>query len=362
MTYIHAIAVLCSLGGVLTVGLLAAERWLARYGPCRIVVNGGERDVTVEGGDTLLAALYDQEVFIPSACGGKGTCGFCKVRVLDGGGPVLATERPYLTQAEIRKGTRLACQVKVRNDLRIHIREDYLHVQQFTGRVAEARMLTHDTRQLVIDLVEPGRIDFRAGQYVQVCAPGPDGPAWRAYSISSPPQRTDRIELLVRLVPGGVGSTYLHSVQPGEQIVFTGPYGEFELADDQGVEVVCVGGGCGMAPMRAIVHDVLRRWPGRPVRLFFGCRTREDVLYHEEFARLAADHPSLEIHYALSDEPDKVGWDGERGFIHESVDAHLDPGGRRQAFLCGPEAMIEATTTVLHAKGLPKHKVFYDAF
>ena len=363
MAYLLSIAVF---GGLL-VGLAAlltvAESVLVNYGICKIDVNAGERVLEVEGGQTLLSALYENSVFIPSACGGKGSCGHCKITVLSGGGPVLPTETPYLTRAEVRAGTRLACQVKVREDILARIPGELLDVKLFAAVVSDTRAVTHDIKEITFALGDPAEIAHRPGQYVQIEAPSPDGPVFRAYSISSPVYESNKVELNVRIVPDGIGSTYLHGLAKGDHVTFTGPYGEFRLNESPDVEVVCVGGGCGMAPMKNIIYSLYDRWPERSCWLFFGCRGTRDVFYLEEFRELARPHPNLRVVYALSDPllPEEA-WDGETGFIHLSVDKHLDPGIRRQAFLCGPPPMIDAVTEVLENKGIEPADIFYDKF
>lgn len=363
MIYVSAtltfVGVLVGLAILLTV----AERLLVNYGICQIDINAGERLLEVDGGQTLLSGLVGEKVYIPSACGGRGSCGYCKVTVIDGGGPLLPTETPYLTRKEARSGVRLACQVKVREDARIKIPEELLNVKLFTAVLESANTLTHDMRDLRIKLIDPPEISQRPGTYVQIQAPSPDGPVFRAYSISSPTYETEAVELVVRLVPGGIGSTYLHNVQPGDDIIFTGPYGEFYLNEDPEVEIICVGGGSGMAPMRNIIFSLYDRWPDRSCWLFFGCRTADDVFYLDDYLELAKKHPNFQVIYALSD-PLEEGqqWDGETGFIHLSLDKHLEADVKRQAFLCGPPLMIEAVTRVLEDKGLKEEDIFYDKF
>lgn len=352
-------AALVGLGALLVV----AERLLVRRGICRLDVNAGGRILDVEAGQTLLSSLNAHEIWIPSACGGKGTCGFCKVKVFEGGGRVLPTETPYLTRREVRAGVRLACQVKVRQDMRLGIPEEVLNVRLFSAAVVSTRELTYDIKEIRLALKDPPEIPHRPGQYVQVLAPSRDGPVSLAYSISSPSHEPAVVELIVRLVPGGIGSTYLHNLGIGDEVAFTGPYGDFILSEDPQTEVICVGGGCGMAPMRNIIHTIYRRWPDRACWLFFGARTTRDVFYLEEFQALAARRPSFHVVYALSD---PLGpherWAGQIGFIHLSVDRFLAAGVKRQAFLCGPPPMIEAVTSVLRGKGLTDRDIFYDKF
>jgi Na+-transporting NADH:ubiquinone oxidoreductase subunit F len=363
MIYLVSILVFVVLLAALAVFLVVAERVLLDYGVCQISVNAGERVLDVEGGQTLLETLNGEEIYIPSACGGQGTCGYCKVTILSGGGQVLPTELPFLSRKEIRSGVRLACQVKVREAMSIRIPEDILNVRMFAAEVESARDLTPDTKEIRLRLVEPREISHRPGQYVQIQAPSPQGPVWRAYSISSPVHEPTAVELVVRLVPGGIASTYLCNLRVGNPVVFTGPFGEFRLSEDPATEIVCVAGGCGMAPVKNIIETLYARWPDRTCWLFFGCRTGADEFYLEKFRALASEHPRLHVVYALS-EPGEgdAAWDGETGFIHLAVDKYLEPGARRQAFLCGPEPMIEAVTRVLSEKGLAPEDIFYDKF
>lgn len=363
MIYILATITFAGLLVALSVLLTVAERVLINYGICKLDINAGEKPLEVDGGQTLLSTLYANEIFIPSACGGKGSCGHCKIDVVSGGGRVLPTELPYLTRKEIRRGRRLACQVKIREDIEVLIPEDFLNVRMFAATVASTRDVTGDIKEIRFALSDGDEISQRPGQYVQVQAPSPEGPVFRAYSISSPTYESDVVELNVRIVPGGIGSTYLHNLEANDDVIFTGPYGDFRLNEDPEVEIICVGGGCGMAPMKNIIYSIYDRWPERSCCLFFGCRTTKDVFYLDEYRELAEKHPNFKVIYALSDplEPDET-WDGETGFIHLSVDKHLDEDKKRQAFLCGPPPMIEAVTKVLEEKGLREEDIFYDKF
>lgn len=359
MIFVYAILILSTVGFVLSALLQVAEKLLADYGTVTVRVND-EKELILEGGTTLLDALYSNGIFIPSACGGKGTCGFCKVRVPEGAGPLLPTEKPFLTRGEQKRGTRLACQVKVKTDLVVTVRPEYLKVQQFSAKVSSARMLTHDTREIRMRLEDPAEIAFSPGQYVQVIVPGTG--EFRAYSISCEPDAKCEVELIVRLIPGGLGSTYLHDVKEGDAVTFTGPYGEFELSEDPGVDLVLIGGGCGLAPIKSIVRHCYSRWPERRVHLFFGARSKRDVFYLEDFEAFAKEHPSLDLHYALSEPEPEDAWEGETGFIHLSVESCLKRNSKRQAFLCGPPPMVDAATKVLRAKGVRRDAVFYDKF
>ena len=361
MIYLLSVISFAGLTVALAAMLMVAERLLINYGICKLDINAGEKPLEVDGGQTLLSSLYANEIFIPSACGGQGTCGHCKITVLSGGGPVLPTETPLLTRKEIRSNIRLACQVKIREDIYVRIPEDLLNVRMFTSTVESSIDLTYDMKEIRLRLEDPPDISHRPGQYVQVQAPSPDGPVFRAYSISSPVYEPNIVQLVVRLMPGGIGSTYLHNVQPGDTVYFTGPYGEFWLNEDPSVEIVCVGGGCGIAPMRNIILTLYEKWPERTCWLFFGCRTTRDIFYLKEWEQFSKKHPNFHVVYALSDELEEgEKWDGETGFIHLSADKHLESGVPRQAFLCGPPLMIEAVTRVLKEKGT--EDIFYDEF
>lgn len=363
MEYFAAVIAFGGLFVGLSVVLIVAERLLINYGICVIDINSGGRTLEVDGGQTLLSGLYSEKIFIPSACGGRSSCGFCKLRVLSGGGPVLPTETPFLTRKENRSGVRLACQVKIKEDIQIQIPEDMLDVKLFSATVKSTCNVTYDIKEITFSLIVPEEIHYRPGQYIQIEAPSPEGPVFRAYSISSPSYENNSVELNIRLVPEGIGSTYLHNLNENDLVAFTGPYGDFKLNEDPSVEIICVGGGCGMAPMKNIIYSLYDQWPERSCWLFFGCRTTKDVFYLKEFQELAKKHPSFKVIYALSDplnEEDK--WDGETGFIHLSVDKSLDPNVSRQAFLCGPPPMIEAVMRVLEDKGMPENEIFYDKF
>ncbi|MFH1616699.1 MAG: 2Fe-2S iron-sulfur cluster binding domain-containing protein [Planctomycetota bacterium] len=363
MVYLLSVVSFGGLFVVLSALLMAAERFLVDYGICKLDINSGEKPLEVEGGQTLLSALYESEIFIPSACGGKGSCGYCKITVLEGGGPVLPTETPYLTRKEIRSGIRLACQVKIREDIYVRIPEELLNIRMFKSTVRSTRALTYDIKEVRLSLDDPGNISHRAGQYIQVQAPSPDGPVFRAYSISSAVYESNEVELIVRLVPEGIASTYLCNLNVGDKVSFTGPYGDFYLNEDASVEIICVGGGCGMAPIKNILYTLYDRWPDRSCWLFFGCRTTKDIFYLRQFENLASKHKNFHVVYALSDRLEKgESWEGEIGFIHLAVDKYLEAGVRRQAFLCGPEPMIEAVTRVLEEKGMRQDDIFYDKF
>ncbi len=360
MVYIQAVAVMVLLGAGLVLLLLLAGRFLCNYGTCNVTINGRE-PLKVKGGGKLLDTLYDNQIFIPSACGGQGTCGYCKVRVLSGGGPLLPTELPYLTGDEQAKQTRLACQVKIRNDIELEVKPEYLNVKRFRAVLSSATLVTADIRELHFTLCDGGQLEFRAGQYVQVSVPAKGGSVFRAYSIASTPSHPEELELLVRRIPGGLGSGYMHKLQVGDEAEFTGPYGEFELTAGD-TELVCIGGGVGMAPMRSLIRHLAEVEPERSCWLFFGARTEEQLLYQKEFEALRKRMPNLHVVYALSEPEKSPGWNGETGFIHLAAERHLQPGVKRQAFLCGPPQMLSSARDILLGKELDDKDIFADEF
>ena len=341
--------------------LLLAERYLVNYGICKIDINEGSRELEVEGGGTLLQTLKEQGVFIPSACGGRGTCAYCKVTIREGGGPMVPTEEPLLTHEEKNSEVRIACQLKVRNDMRIEIPEELFNIKEYVGTVERIRDLTHDIKELRIALEEPGEISFTAGQYVQLEAPAygdnPE-PVYRAYSISSNPDEKDHIELIVRLVPGGICTTYVFEhLKEGDPVRFNR---EFRLSDSLS-EMLWIAGGSGMAPFWSMVRHMKAHGLGRPTRYFFGAVKERDLFFVDELNRLAEELDWFEFIPALSGD---VGdqWNGDKGLITEVLDRHVSQDGDMEGYLCGSPGMIDAAIAVLNKKGIGPERIYYDKF
>ena len=360
MIYLEAILLLSGTLVLFAAALLVAERYLLNYGPCTIEIEGRKDPLVVPGGQDLLTALTSEAVYVPSMCGRRGNCGHCKVKVLSGGEPTLPTELLYLTQEELSSRTRLACQVKVRENLRIRLSGTLLAATRYRSRVTSVLALTPAVKEIRLRLEDPKQIAFTPAQYIQVEVPAKEGePVFRAYSIASPVYENAEVALDVQLIPGGVGSSWLHRLKVGDVVHFTGPYGEFRLNDDPQVEVVCVAGGCGLAPMKSIVYSVLDRWPDRTCRLFYGIRTAEDAVQLPIYRRLAERFPNFHFVCAISDSlEDSRRLKAETGFIHRTVDRLMDAGTRRQAFVCGPQEMIEAVAVVLAEKGV--RDIYFD--
>jgi Na+-transporting NADH:ubiquinone oxidoreductase subunit F len=345
--------------------LLVAERYLANYGPCAIDINRGSKRLEVQGGKSLLASLMAHGIFIPSACGGRGTCAYCKVTVHEGGGPVLPTEEPLLSPEERAAHVRLSCQVKVRNDLAVEMPEQLFRVKQFRGVVERIRDLTSDIKELRIRLVEPNTIEFTPGQYIQLeCPPYAKNPeaVYRAYSLSSPPSDPEHIELIIRLAPGGICTPWVFTLlKEGDPVAFNGPYGEFHLSDTDR-EMIWIAGGSGMAPFWCLARHLREHAIARPVTFFFGAVNQDGLFLVEEFRDLERALPSFRFVPALSRAPEGDGWTGERGLITEVVARHVPDGSALEGYLCGSAGMIDASIKILTAKGIPLERIFYDKF
>ncbi|MFQ5681084.1 MAG: NADH:ubiquinone reductase (Na(+)-transporting) subunit F [Candidatus Omnitrophota bacterium] len=345
---------------VIAVALIVAEKLLVSYGECRITINK-EKILTVQGGDTLLNYFADNKIFIPSACGGKATCGYCKVEVLSGGGRILPTEEVFIGRKERLSGLRLACQVKVKNDIEVLIDENLLAAQEYKATVVKIEDVTHDIKHVVIRLDEPAAIDFKPGQYIQFKVPDTD--EFRAYSIASPPSQKDSVELLVRLVPPGLSSGYIHEVlDEKDDICLTGPFGDFYLQEDSDRDIICIAGGCGMAPIRSILLHLKEKGMPRRVMYFFGARKKRDLFYTEELFALSREFPNFRYIPALSEPDPEDNWTGETGLITHTVEKFVESGIYGEAYLCGPPPMIDASVKVLNKKGVEEMHIYYDKF
>ena len=354
-----------AVSGLFAVVLLVAERFLVRYGQCKIDINNGQRELEIPGGENLLISLKNVGIFVPSACGGKGTCSYCKVKILEGGGPLGPTEEPLLTSEEIRDNVRVSCQCKVRNDLKIELPEKLFSIRQFRGRVEMIRNLTHDIKELRIKLVDPQKITFVPGQYVQLEVPAYGSnrePVFRAYSISSPPYMEDAIELIVRFVPGGICTTWVFEhLKEGDDVNFTGPYGDFRLSQRDG-EMVWIAGGSGMAPFWSMIRHMKHNNLSRPCRYFFGAVKERDMFLIDELRQMEKELSWFRFLPALSGLEEESKWQGDRGLITEVVGRHVEGPDNREGYLCGSPGMIDAAIEVLKAKGITDDRIFFDKF
>ncbi len=345
---------------IITLILILAERLLGGGGDKVIRINK-KKELPVQGDDTLLNVLTQNKIFIPSACGGKATCGFCKVRVLEGGGEMKPTEEPFMSKDEIERNVRLSCQVKVREDMDIAIPEGLLEAQEYVGEVVKVETLTYDIKLIRFKLIEPNKMEFKPGQYAQLKVPGLD--VIRAYSIASDPKDTQNIELIVRLVPKGLATTFVHrAMLTGDKIILTGPYGDFYLREDSDRDMIMIAGGSGKAPIRSILYRLKDLGMPRKVKYFFGAKSKRDLYYSEEFEQLEKEFDNFEYIPALSEPLDEDDWQGEVGLITDVVDRMTDDLSEAEAYLCGSPGMIFACIKVLEKHDIKDENVLFDKF
>jgi len=360
------VAVVGGINTLLAILLVTAERYLANYGEKTITING-DRKLTVVGGQSLLASLKSDKIFLPSACGGRGTCAYCKCQVESGAGPLLPTEAPLLTRDEIAGNVRLACQVKVKEDLQISIPEELFNIKAFQAQVAALDDLTHDIKLLRLKLSEPKTIVFKAGQYIQLQSqpyPGVKEEVSRAYSIASSCQEMDCIDLMIRRVPEGLCTTWVHDhLKVGDKVHFTGPMGDFYLKEGTG-PLVMVAGGSGMAPIVSLLHDLHDKNDPRSTAYLFGAQTGRDLFYSDEMRTFEQKLPDFEFIPTLSRPQPEDEWTGKTGLITVSLAEHLASinTSRAQAYMCGSPGMIKACIAVLNENGISSDRIFYDPF
>lgn len=362
--FLMGVGVMCAMVVLMTIVILICDATIANYGQIKIVING-EKEITVEGGRPLLTTLKEQQIFIPSACGGRGSCGMCKVKVLDGAGDAQATELPWLNAQERKDRVRLSCQVKVKKPMRIEIPPELFKVRQYRTKVVSLRDLTYDIKEVVLQLPQGETFDFKAGQFVQFEVPPyelTDEPVYRAYSVASSPSVKDHVELEIRLVPNGLCTTYVHQyLKVGDAVTLNGPYGEFFL-NESGREMICVAGGSGMAPMKSILARLSEQGSTRRIRYYFGARTTRDLFLMDEMGALEKTLPNFKFIPALSAPEPDGGWSGEVGRITEVMDRQVASVENAEAYLCGSPGLIDASVAVLRKKGMPPERIFYDNF
>lgn len=389
---------------VLVLILIAAESKLVYKGDVKITINKKEdKSITVPAGKTLLNTLSDQKIFLPSACGGGGTCAMCKCQILEGGGEILPTETSHFSYREQKENWRLACQVKVKNDMSIQIPDEIFNIQKYTCTVASNKNVATFIKELVMDLDENQRLDFRSGGYIQIDIPeyelsfkdfdiderfredwekynlfdlqvkNPE-PVFRAYSMANHPAEGQKVILNVRIatpprgmdVPPGIASSWIFNLKPGEKVTISGPYGEFYIKDTDR-EMCFIGGGAGMAPMRShIFHLFHTEKTKRKATFWYGARSKREMFYDEEFKAIAKEHPNFSYHVALSDPLPEDKWDGPVGFIHqvafdEYLSKHEDPS-EIEYYLCGPPMMLDAVQKMLYNLGVDEENIAFDDF
>jgi Na+-transporting NADH:ubiquinone oxidoreductase subunit F len=389
---------------VLTLLILWVRARLVPQGEVNININD-ERDIHVRTGSRLLEALSDHQIFLPSACGGGSTCGQCRVLVHEGGGTLLPTETSLISRREAMAGERLACQVVVTQDIRITVPEDVFGVEQWLCTVRSNTNVATFIKELVLELPPGVSIEFRAGGYIQIRCPPHElsyttfdiqdeyrddwerfglfeldssvkEPVVRAYSLANYPQEDDIIMLNVRIaipppnmpgkVPTGVMSSFIFNLKPGDQVEVFGPYGEF-FARETDAEMVFIGGGTGMAPMRSHILDQIKRLHSkRKISFWYGARNLREAFYTREFDELAQQNDNFSWHLALSEPADEDNWAGLEGFIHDVLfqqylKDHPSPEDC-EYYICGPPMMMAAVSQTLNDLGVEKENILFDDF
>ena len=384
--------------------ILAARSRLVSSGSVSVVVND-DRELAVPVGTKLLQGLSDQGILIASACGGGGTCGQCKVQVMSGGGAILPTETSSISKREAADHVRLSCQVAVKQDMRVQVPDEVFGIKKYECEVVSNRNVASFIKELVVELPPGEEIDFRAGGYIQIECPPHDlrykdfdideefhdewdhynlwryeshvkNDEMRAYSMASFPLEKNVIKLNVRIatpppggddkIPPGILSSYIFNLKPGDKAVIAGPFGEF-FAKDTDNEMVFIGGGAGMAPMRSHIFDQLIRLKSRrKMSFWYGARSLRETFYVEEFDKLAAEHDNFSWNVALSEPLPEDNWEGYVGFIHKVLlDEYL---GNHPApedceyYICGPPMMNSAVVAMLEDLGVTRDHIMLDDF
>lgn len=391
---------------LLVVVLMFCESKLVRKGNVRLLINDdAARSPTVAVGSNLLLALSTQQLFLPSACGGKGSCAMCKCQVLEGGGDILPSERTHISRSEARAGWRLACQVKVRGPMKLRVPEQVFGIRKWECTVRSNRNVATFIKELVLDMPPGEAIDFQSGGYIQIDVPPYQGlayssfdvepeyrpdwdkfkfwdlvannaePCFRAYSMANHPAEGNKVMLNIRIaspppkqmtLPPGVCSSYTFALKQGDKISISGPYGEFHIKDTQR-EMVYIGGGAGMAPLRShIFHLFHTQKTTRKVSYWYGARSKREMFYTEDFEAIERQFPNFSYRVALSEPLPEDNWTGFKGFIHQIVFENYLKQHKNidevEFYLCGPPMMNSAVQKMLADLGVEQDMIAFDDF
>lgn len=407
---ISAIVVFLLLILILVGLLLYAKAKLSPSGMVKVDVNEGELVLEVEPGGTILSTLSENKVFLPSACGGGGTCGMCKCRVLEGGGTILPTETGFFTRKQQQDNWRLGCQVKIKEDIKIEIPEEVLGIKKWECEVVSNHNVATFIKEFVVKLPEGESLNFKSGGYIQIDIPpcevdfstqidvegeyredwdnmkiwdlkmkNPEA-TFRAYSMANHPAEGNIIMLNIRIatppwdraaggfmkVNPGICSSYIFSRKPGDKVTISGPYGEFFLRETNN-EMMFIGGGAGMAPMRShIFHLFHTLKTNRKVTFWYGARSMREVFYEEDFRAIEKEFPNFTFTIALSEPKPEDNWTGKTGFIHQVIfDSYLkehEAPEDIEFYMCGPPMMNAACEKMLDGLGVPNEMIMYDDF
>jgi len=389
--------------------LIYAKTKLAPQGNVTITINE-EKTIEVEMGSTILSTLSASKIYLPSACGGGGTCGMCKCQVIEGGGSILPTETSFFTRKEQQQNWRLGCQVKVRSDMKIQVPEEVMGIKKWECEVISNRNVATFIKEFVVKLPEGEDIDFKSGGYIQIDVPKCEvdfakdiqveeeykdewdmfnlwdlkmkntEETYRAYSMANYPKEGNIIKLNIRIatppwdntkkafkpVQPGLCSSFIFSRKPGDKVSISGPYGEFFIKDTSR-EMLYIGGGAGMAPMRShIFHLFHTLKTTRQVSFWYGARSTREVFYEEEFRAIEKEFPNFKFTIALSEPKPEDNWTGDRGFIHNVIYNNYlgnhDAPEDIEYYLCGPPMMNDAVLKMLYDLGVPDEMIGFDDF
>lgn len=362
---------IAGISAVLGALISITDKIVNNYGDLVVDINNGKRELEIKGGAPLLQTLSESGIFVPSACGGRGSCGACKVKVLTDVGPHLPTETPYLEKEEIEDNVRLSCQIKCKENLQIEIPESLFNVKQYEATVERIRDVTHDIKEVYVKLPEGEEVDFVCGQYGQFEVPPYDKvktATQRAYSMSSPPSDKNHLEFLIRLVPGGIVTSYVHEhLQEGHKINVIAPFGDFNVKDTDAT-MICVAGGSGMAPFKGIFQHMIETGEieTREIWYFFGARTKRDMFYLDWLNELEEKYDKFHFVPALSEPQPEDDWKGPTGLITEVLAEYLDNRINREneleGYLCGSPGMLDACMAVMRKSDMSEDKIYFDKF
>ncbi len=388
--------------------LLYARSKLVPSGPVKVTINN-EKEITVNAGDTLLTTLSRESIYLPSACGGGGTCAMCKCQIMDGAGDILPTEVGYFTRKEIQDKWRLSCQVKVKQDLDVRVPKEIFGIKKWECEVISNHNVATFIKEFVVKLPEGENLEFQSGGYIQIDVPACEvdfkdivvedkfredwdslkiwdlkmvnsEPIFRAYSMANHPAEGNIIKLNIRIatppwdkkkntfmnVNPGICSSYIFSRKPGDKVTISGPYGDFFIKDTER-EMVYIGGGAGMAPLRShIFHLFHTLKTGRKVSYWYGARSKREIFYEDEFRKIEKEFPNFTFNIALSEPLPEDNWGGHTGFIHQVVldnylGDHPEPE-EVEYYLCGPPIMNESVLSMLDNLGVPEENIDLDDF
>ncbi len=401
--YIVSLSVFLSIVLLLVFALLVVEAAVVQKGDRTIIINeDADKSIQTPSGITLLSALNANNIYLPSACGGKGSCAMCKCKVDEGGRNILPTELGHLTRSEKLDNIRLSCQVKVKEDMKIRIPPEIFNIKKYNATVVSNENVATFIKELVLELEGDEKIEFEAGQYIQIDIPEyeldyskievqarfratwdrfglwglhaqAEEAVYRAYSMANTPAE-DTLRFTVRIatpppgsdVPPGIASSFLFGLSPGDKVTLSGPYGDF-LVNDTDREMCFIGGGAGMAPMRSHVFtQLLIKKTSRRMTFWYGARSKQEMFYDEEFKELDRNFENFSYHVALSEPLPQDHWEGYTGFIHQVaydhyLSSHPDPT-EIEYYLCGPPMMIAAVKKILDSLGVEPEMIAFDDF